>query len=176
MRRDQKREDLVRRNERIRIPKVRVVDDDGEQLGVMATRDALDRAREKGLDLVEVAPNADPPVCKIMDYGKFKYQQQKKLQEAKKKQTVIKIKEVKFRPKTDEHDYQTKLKQIVKFLEGGDRCKVTIFFRGREIVHKDRGLLMLERVVEDTQDMAKVESRPVAEGRTMTMMLAPVKK
>jgi translation initiation factor IF-3 len=176
MRRDQKREDLVRRNERIRIPKVRVVDDDGEQLGVMATRDALDRAREKGLDLVEVAPNADPPVCKIMDYGKFKYQQQKKLQEAKKKQTVIKIKEVKFRPKTDEHDYQTKLKKIVKFLEGGDRCKVTIFFRGREIVHKDRGLAMLERVVEDTQDLAKVESKPMSEGRTMTMMLAPVKK
>lgn len=155
---------------------MRVVDDDGEQLGVMATRDALDRAREKGLDLVEVAPNADPPVCKIMDYGKFKYQQQKKLQEAKKKQTVIKIKEVKFRPKTDEHDYQTKLKKIVKFLEGGDRCKVTIFFRGREIVHKDRGLAMLERVVVDTQDLAKVESKPMSEGRTMTMMLAPVKK
>ena len=152
------------------------MDDDGEQLGVMATRDALDRARDKGLDLVEVAPNADPPVCKIMDYGKFKYQQQKKLQEAKKKQTVIKIKEVKFRPKTDEHDYQTKLKKIVKFLEDGDRCKVTIFFRGREIVHKDRGLTMLDRVVEDTQDLAKVESKPMSEGRTMTMMLAPVKK
>ena len=152
------------------------MDDDGEQLGVMATRDALDRAREKGLDLVEVAPNADPPVCKIMDYGKFKYQQQKKLQEAKKKQTVIKIKEVKFRPKTDEHDYQTKLKKIVKFLDDGDRCKVTIFFRGREIVHKDRGLMMLDRVVEDTQDIAKVESKPMSEGRTMTMMLAPVKK
>lgn len=152
------------------------MDDDGEQLGVMVTRDALDRAREKGLDLVEVAPNADPPVCKIMDYGKFKYQQQKKLQEAKKKQTVIKIKEVKFRPKTDEHDYQTKLKKIVKFLDDGDRCKVTIFFRGREIVHKDRGLMMLDRVVEDTQDIAKVESKPMSEGRTMTMMLAPVKK
>ncbi len=155
---------------------MRVVDDDGEQLGVLATRDALERAREKGLDLVEVAPNADPPVCKIMDYGKFKYQQQKKLQEAKKKQTVIKIKEVKFRPKTDEHDYQTKLKKIVKFLDAGDRCKVTIFFRGREIVHKDRGLMMLDRVVEDTQDIAKVESKPMSEGRTMTMMLAPVKK
>ncbi|NDV19542.1 translation initiation factor IF-3 [Pseudodesulfovibrio sp. JC047] len=174
-RRDQ-RKDEVRRNDRIRIPKVRVVDEDGEQLGVLATRDALERAREKGLDLVEVAPNADPPVCKIMDYGKFKYQQQKKLQEAKKKQTVIKIKEVKFRPKTDEHDYQTKLKKIVKFLAAGDRCKVTIFFRGREIVHKDRGLMMLDRVVEDTQDIAKVESKPMSEGRTMTMMLAPVKK
>ena len=155
---------------------MRVVDDDGEQLGVMATRDAFERARDKGLDLVEVAPNADPPVCKIMDYGKFKYQQQKKLQEAKKKQTVIKIKEVKFRPKTDEHDYQTKLKMIVKFLDDGDRCKVTIFFRGREIVHKDRGLRMLDRVVVDTQDIAKVESKPMSEGRTMTMMLAPVKK
>ncbi|WP_083863123.1 translation initiation factor IF-3 [Pseudodesulfovibrio piezophilus] len=175
-RRGQRRQDQVRRNERIRIPKVRVVDEDGEQLGVLDTRDALDRAREKGLDLVEVAPNAEPPVCKIMDYGKFKFQQKKKLQEAKKKQTVIKIKEVKFRPKTDEHDYQTKLSKIVKFLGGGDRCKVTVFFRGREIVHKDRGLMMLERVVEDTQDIAKVESRPLSEGRTMTMMLAPVKK
>jgi len=155
---------------------VRVVDEDGEQLGVLDTRDALDRAKEKGLDLVEVAPNADPPVCKIMDYGKFKYQQQKKLQEAKKKQTVIKIKEVKFRPKTDEHDYQTKLNKILQFLDDGDRCKVTVFFRGREIVHKDRGLKMLERVVTDTVDVAKVESRPMSEGRTMTMMLAPVKK
>ncbi|MBU4244144.1 MAG: translation initiation factor IF-3 [Pseudodesulfovibrio sp.] len=175
-RRGQKKQDLVRRNERIRIPKVRVVDEDGEQLGVLDTRDALDRAKEKGLDLVEVAPNADPPVCKIMDYGKFKYQQQKKLQEAKKKQTVIKIKEVKFRPKTDEHDYQTKLNKILQFLDDGDRCKVTVFFRGREIVHKDRGLKMLERVVTDTVDVAKVESRPMSEGRTMTMMLAPVKK
>jgi len=155
---------------------VRVVDEDGEQLGVLDTRDALERARDKGLDLVEVAPNSDPPVCKIMDYGKFKFQQKKKLQEAKRKQTVIKIKEVKFRPKTDEHDYQTKLKKIVKFLDGGDRCKVTVFFRGREIVHKDRGLMMLERVVEDTLDIAKVESRPLSEGRTMTMMLAPMKK
>ncbi len=155
---------------------MRVVDENGEQLGVLDTRKALEIAMEKGLDLVEVAANADPPVCKIMDFGKFKYQQKKKLQEAKKKQTVIQIKEVKFRPKTDDHDYQTKLKHIRRFLEGGDRCKVTVFFRGREIVHKDRGLMVLERVVEDTQDMAKVESRPAAEGRTMTMMLAPVKK
>ena len=155
---------------------MRVIDDEGEQLGVLATRDALQIARDRGFDLVEVAPNADPPVCRIMDYGKFKYQQQKKAQEAKKKQTVIKIKEVKFRPKTDEHDYQTKLKQIAKFLEGGDRCKVTVFFRGREIVHKDRGLLVLEKVQQDTQDIAKVESRPTSEGRTMTMMLTPVKK
>ncbi|MBI9081590.1 MAG: translation initiation factor IF-3 [Pseudodesulfovibrio sp.] len=175
-RQDQKKEDLVRRNERIRIPQVRVVDEDGEQLGVLNTREALERAKDKGLDLVEVAPNADPPVCKIMDYGKFKFQQQKKLQEAKRKQTVIKIKEVKFRPKTDENDYQTKLKKIIKFLDGGDRCKVTIFFRGREIVHKDRGVRMLDRVVADTLDVAKVESKPMSEGRTMTMMLAPMKK
>jgi translation initiation factor IF-3 len=152
------------------------VDEDGEQLGVLNTREALERAKDKGLDLVEVAPNADPPVCKIMDYGKFKFQQQKKLQEAKRKQTVIKIKEVKFRPKTDENDYQTKLKKIIKFLDGGDRCKVTIFFRGREIVHKDRGVRMLDRVVADTLDVAKVESKPMSEGRTMTMMLAPMKK
>lgn len=152
------------------------MDEDGEQLGVLNTREALERAKDKGLDLVEVAPNADPPVCKIMDYGKFKFQQQKKLQEAKRKQTVIKIKEVKFRPKTDENDYQTKLKKIIKFLDGGDRCKVTIFFRGREIVHKDRGVRMLDRVVADTLDVAKVESKPMSEGRTMTMMLAPMKK
>jgi translation initiation factor IF-3 len=142
----------------------------------MATRDALALAKEKGLDLVEVAANADPPVCRIMDYGKFKYQQQKRMQEAKKKQTVIQIKEVKFRPKTDDHDYQTKLRNIVKFLEKGDRCKVTIFFRGREIVHKDRGLMVLERVIEDTADIAKVDQQPSSEGRTMFMMLAPTKK
>ncbi len=152
------------------------MDEQGEQLGVIATREALQIARERGYDLVEVAPNADPPVCKIMDYGKFKYEQQKRQQEAKKKQTVIKIKEVKFRPKTDEHDYQTKLKKILTFLEGGDRCKVTIFFRGREIVHKDRGLMVLDRVVEDTQEIAKVESKPASEGRTMTMLLSPFKK
>lgn len=166
----------MRRNERIRIPQVRVVDEDGTQLGIMDTREALRVAKDKGMDLVEVAPNADPPVCRIMDYGKFKYQEQKRKQEAKKKQTVIQIKEVKFRPKTDEHDYQTKLRHIIKFLDKGDRCKVTIFFRGREIVHKDRGLMMLERVMEDTKDIAKVESQPMHEGRTMSMMLSPTQK
>lgn len=153
-----------------------VVDDEGTQLGVLDTRTALGMARERGLDLVEVAPNADPPVCKFMDYGKFLYQQKKKAQEAKRNQTVIQIKEVKFRPKTDDHDYETKLKHIRRFLEGGDRCKVTVFFRGREIVHKDRGLMVLERVQQDTEDIAKVESKPTSEGRTMTMMLAPVKR
>ncbi|WP_083465978.1 translation initiation factor IF-3 [Salidesulfovibrio brasiliensis] len=171
-----RRDEGPRRNERIRIPKVMVVDDEGTQLGVLDTRTALGMARERGLDLVEVAPNADPPVCKFMDYGKFLYQQKKRAQEAKRNQTVIQIKEVKFRPKTDDHDYGTKLKHIRRFLEGGDRCKVTVFFRGREIVHKDRGLMVLERVQQDTEDIAKIESRPTSEGRTMTMMLAPVKR
>lgn len=155
---------------------MRVVDDEGTQLGIMATSEALAMAQNKGLDLVEVSPNADPPVCRIMDYGKFKYEQQKRQQEAKKKQTTIQIKEVKFRPKTDEHDYLTKLKHIRRFLEDGDRCKVAVFFRGREIVHKDRGLSMLDRVVTDVADIAKVESPPLAEGRTLVMMLTPVKK
>jgi translation initiation factor IF-3 len=155
---------------------VRVVDDEGTQLGIMATSEALALAQSKGYDLVEVSPNADPPVCRIMDYGKFKYEQQKRQQEAKKKQTVIQVKEVKFRPKTDEHDYQTKLKHIRRFLEDGDRCKVAVFSRGREIVHKDRGQAMLDRVVVDTQDIAKLEQAALAEGRTLVMMLTPVKK
>jgi translation initiation factor IF-3 len=133
-------------------------------------------AKEKGLDLVEVAPNAQPPVCRIMDFGKFKYQQQKRQQEAKKKQSVIQVKEIKVRPKTDEHDFQTKVKHIRRFLEDGDRCKVTVFFRGREIVHKDRGLKMLQRVIDELQDVAKVEQQPQFEGRTMSMLLTPLPK
>ena len=133
-------------------------------------------AQERGLDLVEVAPGAEPPVCRIMDFGKFKYQQQKKQQEARKKQTVIQLKEIKVRPKTDEHDYQTKLKHIRRFLDAGDRCKVTVFFRGREIVHKDRGLTILSRIVEDLGELAKMEQEPKSEGRTMTMLLAPQPK
>jgi translation initiation factor IF-3 len=142
----------------------------------MATQDALRIAKERGLDLVEVAPNADPPVCRIMDFGKFKYQQQKRQQEAKKKQTVIQVKEIKVRPKTDEHDFQTKVRHIRRFLEGGDRCKVTVFFRGREIVHKDRGLKMLQRVIDELQEIAKVEQQPQFEGRTMSMLLTPAPK
>ncbi|EPR41258.1 translation initiation factor IF-3 [Desulfovibrio sp. X2] len=133
-------------------------------------------AQEKGLDLVEVAPNADPPVCRIMDYGKYKYEQQKKQQSARKKQAQVQIKEIKFRPKTDEHDYQTKLRHIRRFLEEGDRCKATIFFRGREIVHKDRGETVLARVAQDTADIAKVEQEARAEGRTLFIMLAPIPK
>ncbi|WP_027183961.1 translation initiation factor IF-3 [Desulfovibrio inopinatus] len=166
----------VRRNNRIRARQVRVIADDGEQLGILQTQEALRIAQEKGLDLVEVASGAEPPVCRIMDYGKFKYQQQKRQQEARKKQTTIQLKEIKVRPKTDEHDYQTKLKHIRRFIEAGDRCKVTVFFRGREIVHKDRGLTILNRVIEDLKEIAKVDQPPRSEGRTMNMMLAPTAK
>ena len=169
-------QDLVRRNEQIRARELRVIGAEGEQLGILGRAEAIAAAREAGMDLVEVAATADPPVCRIMDYGKFKYETQKKKQEAKKRQTVIQIKEIKLRPKTDEHDYQTKVNHIRRFLEDGDRCKVTIFFRGREIVHKDRGQSMLDKVVEDTKDIGKVEQEPRAEGRTLHMMIAPLPK
>jgi translation initiation factor IF-3 len=166
----------ARVNRQIRVRSVRLIADDGDQLGIKSIEEALALAQEKGLDLVEVAPNADPPVCKIMDFGKYKYEQQKKLQSARKKQTQVQIKEIKFRPKTDDHDYQTKLRHIRRFLGEGDRCKATIFFRGREIVHKDRGQAVLDRVVRDTADIAKVEQDARAEGRTLFIMLAPIPK
>ena len=166
----------MRRNDQIRVREVRLIGEDGEQLGIVERNEALQMARDAGMDLVEVAAAAVPPVCRIMDYGRFKYETQKKKQEAKKRQTVIQIKEIKLRPKTDEHDYQTKLNHIRRFIEEGDRCKVTIFFRGREIVHKDRGQTMLDRVVEDTKDIAKVEQEARAEGRTLHMMLTPLPK
>lgn len=166
----------MRRNEQIRARELRVIGADGEQLGILGRSEAIALARETGMDLVEVAATADPPVCRIMDYGKFKYEAQKKKQEAKKRQTVIQIKEIKLRPKTDEHDYQTKVGHIRRFIEGGDRCKVTIYFRGREIVHKDRGQTMLDRVIEDTKDIAKVEQEARSEGRTLHMMLVPLPK
>jgi translation initiation factor IF-3 len=169
-------QDTTRRNEQIRAREVRVIGADGEQLGILNRNDAIAAAKESGLDLVEVAAAAEPPVCRIMDYGKFKYEAQKKKQEAKKRQTVIQIKEIKLRPKTDEHDYQTKVNHIRRFIEDGDRCKVTIFFRGREIVHKDRGQAMLDRVVDDTKNIAKVEQEARAEGRTLHMMLVPLPK
>jgi translation initiation factor IF-3 len=164
-------QDTVRRNDQIRVREVRLIGADGEQLGIVDRNDALLLAREAGMDLVEVAATAVPPVCRIMDYGRFKYEAQKKKQEARKRQTIIQVKEIKLRPKTDEHDYLTKLGHIRRFIEEGDRCKVTIFFRGREIVHKDRGQTMLDRVVEDTRDIAKVEQEPQAEGRTLHMLL-----
>jgi translation initiation factor IF-3 len=152
---------------------VRVIGPEGDQLGIMAVKQAMEVARNAGMDLVEVAPNAEPPVCKIMDYGKFKYQKNKRAQEAKKKQTVIQVKEVKFRPKTDEHDIQFKLRHILRFLGQKDKVKVTILFRGRELAHKDRGMDVLQRVLAELQDQAVVELPPKMEGRTMIMILAP---
>ncbi|MEG2172649.1 MAG: translation initiation factor IF-3 [Desulfovibrionaceae bacterium] len=169
-------QDGVRRNELIRARELRVIGPEGEQLGILSRNDALIAAKEAGMDLVEVASTAEPPVCRIMDYGKFKYETQKKKQEAKKRQTVVQIKEIKVRPKTDDHDYETKVRHIRRFIEEGDRCKVTVFFRGREIVHKDRGIAILERVVQDTADIAKVDQEPRAEGRTLQMLLVPKKQ
>ena len=139
---------------------------------MLSSKEALDRARELELDLVEVAPNADPPVCKLMDYGKFRYQQQKRAHEAKKKQTVIQVKEVKVRPKIDEHDYQFKLKHVKRFLEGGDKAKVSVVFRGREIVHRELGRKLLDRFIEETSEIGEVEMMPKMEGRSMTMVLS----
>lgn len=152
---------------------MRVIGADGSQLGIMSLQDALDAAREEGLDLVEVAPNADPPVCKIMDYGKFRYQQSKRSQEAKKKQTVIQVKEVKLRPKTDDHDIQTKLRHIRRFLAQKDKAKVTVIFRGREIAFKDRGEMVLQKVLDELKDEVVVEMPPKMEGRNLVMILAP---
>lgn len=168
-------DDGVRRNELIHAREVRVIGAEGEQLGILQRNEAIAMAREIGCDLVEVSSNATPPVCRIMDYGKFKYEQPKKKQDAKKRQAVVQVKEIKVRPKTDEHDYETKLKHIRSFLEDGDRCKVTVFFRGREIVHKDRGIEILERIVKDLEDVGKVEQEPRAEGRTLQMLVVPKK-
>ena len=137
---------------------------------------ALERATEYGMDLVEVSPKAEPPVCRIMEYGKFKYEKSKRDHLAKKKQTVIQVKEIKFRPKTDEHDYQFKVNHIRRFLEGNNKVKVVIFFRGREIVHKDRGLAILARVREELVDVGQADNQPKLEGRTMVMMMSPVSK
>ena len=153
-----------------------MIDDAGEQLGIISLDVALQTADEKGLDLVEVSPNAAPPVCRIMDYGKFKYQAQKKAAEAKKKTAKVEIKEVKLRPKTEEHDFQFKLKNARRFLEAGNKVKVTIMFRGREVTHPDYGRRQLEKLVEELKDLAQVEMMPRMAGRFMTMVLAPIKK
>ncbi len=139
----------------------------------MGVDEALENAQTQGMDLVEVAPNATPPVCKVMDYGKYLYQEQKKKQEAKKKQSKIQVKEIKVRPKTDENDLQTKVKHIRRFIGNGDRCKVTVFFRGREMAHKERGSELLQKIVELVSDVARVEQEPHSEGRTMSLVLAP---
>jgi len=151
-----------------------VVNEDGDQVGVMPTKDALQMAADAGVDLVEVAPNAKPPVCRLMDYGKYQYQQQKRRQETKKKQVQIQLKEVKLRPKTDEHDLETKIKNTRRFLAKGDRVKVTVFFRGREIVHKEYGEELLKRFENELAEEAKIEQAPKMEGRTMFMILSPM--
>jgi len=160
-------------NEKIRGPEVRVIGHDGQQLGIIPVRKALELAALEHLDLVEVAPNADPPVCKIMDYGKFKYQQNKRSQEAKKKQTVIQVKEVKIRPKTDEHDLQVKIRHIKRFLSQKDKAKVTILFRGREIAYSDQGFKVLERIKEELKEEVVIEQQPKMEGRNLVMIMAP---
>ncbi len=163
-------------NRAIRAREVRVVDDESEQLGVMDLESALTAAAERGLDLVEVSPNAEPPVCRIMDYGKYKYQQSKRAAEAKKKQVRVDIKEVKMRPKTEEHDFQFKLKNARRFLEAGNKVKFTIMFRGREVTHPEFGRKLLERLVAEVADLAQAESRPSMSGRFMSMVVAPLKK
>ena len=168
-------QDGPRINGAIRSPKVRCIDPDGNQLGVLDTRDAMEKAADFGLDLVEVQPNAEPPVCKILDYGKYKYEAQKRANEARKKQKTIEVKEIKFRPNIDEHDYQVKMRNVNKFLTGGDKVKVTLRFRGREMAHQELGMEMLKRVEEDLKEIGIVEQMPKMEGRQMVMVLAPVK-
>lgn len=162
-----------RTNRRIRAREVRVVGPNAEQLGVLSIEAALAKAQEFGFDLVEVNPMAKPPVCKIMDYGKFKYEEKKKTSEAKKKQVVVHLKEVKLRPKTEEHDYDFKVRNVKRFLEAGDKAKVTIMFRGREITHKEIGARILEDVTKDCKDIGVVEQSPRMEGRQMFMIIAP---
>ncbi len=162
-------------NERIRAPEIRLIGPEGENIGVVTPERAMQIAEEAGLDLVEISPNAAPPVCKVMDFGKFKYESQKREAEARKKQKIIEIKEVKFRPNTDTHDYQVKLKNVVRFLENGDKVKVTLRFRGREMAHQDLGRILLERVAEDVKELGKIENMPRMEGRQMVMMIGPAR-
>jgi translation initiation factor IF-3 len=160
-------------NDEIRVPQVRLIDDRGEMLGVMSAREALIRAYDVGLDLVEISPNAVPPVCKILDYGKYKYEQQKKANEARKKQKVVEIKEIKVRPNIDDHDYDVKMKQMRNFIGEGDKVKVTLRFRGREMAHQELGVKVLERIRNDLTELVKVEQMPKLENRQMVMVVAP---
>ncbi|HLR77818.1 MAG TPA: translation initiation factor IF-3 [Burkholderiaceae bacterium] len=163
-------------NGEIRVPEVRLIGLDGEQMGIVKIAEALQKSEEFEVDLVEIAPNANPPVCRLMDYGKFRYQEQKRQQEARARQKVIQVKEVKFRPGTDEGDYKVKLRNLRRFIEDGDKAKVTLRFRGREMAHQDLGMRVLERVRDDMEDIAQVEAMPKLEGRQMVMVLAPKKK
>jgi translation initiation factor IF-3 len=163
-------------NDRIRAPEVRLVGADGAQIGIVSAEDALRRARELDLDLVEVAPLAQPPVCRIMDYGKYKYERDVRQKEARKKQSRVEVKEIKMRPKIDPHDYGTKKGHVIRFLKAGARVKVTIMFRGREMAHTELGRKLLDRLTEDLQELATVDAYPKLDGRNMVMVLAPVKR
>jgi translation initiation factor IF-3 len=163
-------------NDRIRAPQVRLVGSDGQQIGIVSIQDALRRAQELDLDLVEVAPQANPPVCRIMDYGKFKYERDVRQKEARKKQARVEVKEIKMRPKIDPHDYGTKKGHVVRFLNQGARVKVTIMFRGREMAHTELGRKLLDRLTEDLKELATVDSYPKLDGRNMVMVMAPTKR
>ncbi|HYN36020.1 MAG TPA: translation initiation factor IF-3, partial [Actinomycetota bacterium] len=166
----------LRINDRIRVPTVRVVGADGAQVGILETKDALEMAMEQDLDLVEVAPQADPPVCRIMDYGKYKYEQDVKQREARKKQTNVVVKEMKMRPKIDRHDYETKKGHVVRFLKQGAKVKITIMFRGREASRSELGQRLLDQLAEDVSDIAKIDTPAKLDGRNMTMVLGPLKE
>ena len=167
--------DTTRINERIRIPEVRLIDEKGEQVGVVKVQDALKYARERDLDLVEIAPEARPPVCRVLDYSKYKYEQEQKKKAARKHQQQVTVREMKLRPKIATHDYETKKGHILRFLKQGQKVKVTIMFRGREQAHPERGRTLLRRLYEDIEDLATIEQEPLQEGRNMSMLLAPVR-
>jgi translation initiation factor IF-3 len=167
--------DTTRINDRIRVPEVRLIDDEGNQVGVLKTADALKFAQERELDLVEIAPEANPPVCRLLDYSKYKYEQAQKQKQARKHQQQITIREIKFRPKIAQHDYDTKKHHVERFLRQKDKVKVTIMFRGREVTHPERGTAILDRLAEELAELGVVEQRPLQEGKNMTMMMAPSK-
>jgi translation initiation factor IF-3 len=169
----QQNKDEHRINERIRVPQVRLIDEKGAQVGIVSTQEALQMARDRGLDLMEISPTAQPPVCKIADYGKFKYEKKKKEQVAKKKQTVIKVKEIQLRPQTEEHDLDYKFRNVRQFLEDGDKAKITIMFRGREITYVDQGFKMMRQLMELIKDVGIVEAPPKLEGKKLIMIIAP---
>jgi len=168
--------DLTRINERISVPEVRLIDENGEQAGVKPTQEALEYAREHDLDLVEVAPNSKPPVCRVLDYSKYKYEQEQKAKAARKHQKQVNVREIKLRPKIADNDYETKKNHVVRFLEGDDRVKVTIMFRGREQTHPERGVALLMRLAEDVSELGVIDQRPIQDGRNMTMLLSPIPK
>jgi translation initiation factor IF-3 len=167
--------DSTRINERIRVPEVRLIDENGEQVGIVPTAEALERARESDLDLVEVAPNSKPPVCRILDYSKYKYEQEQKAKQARKHQQQVNVREIKLRPKIAQHDYETKRGHVERFLKQQDKVKVTIMFRGREQSHPERGRMLLDRLLQDVSEIGVMEQEPLQEGRNMTMLLAPAR-